>query len=391
MATNHCPSPVLHCPCENNPFGNLSAEKPDPASFFSFQFVRTAVPLGALNSWWGTTVAVDSCDSVISQQDANDCALRRGTNDILSTETDPSGNPIPIFGNAPQSCQLDCGTGFQPFVYTVPAGTVIARSQAEADAIAASYCFQRAQQARVCVPVVNPVDPNKPTVDPLEWWTFDETIPANGAIHATGMNLGASIAVGKIGNGIRMVDGQFYQVNAFPNSINGVNSSTFNVTLWAKWNDYSIIENGVFNLASVSLFDNAGGSAGGMLFRWFSSTQRFQLRIFDEFGFFQVTQNFPAGSFLPVIGQWYMFTVCYDVGTGKGTIYVAGGSTFVTTGNYSLTVPPTSAIVNGVFNGGVPTFAGDIVIDELAFWNYNLSTLNQTFLYNANAGRTWPY
>src|SRR5258706_6463647 len=60
--------------------------------------------------------------------------------------------PNPLFGNAAQSCQVPCPTGFQPFVYTVPAGTVVARSQEQADALAASLCLTRAQQNRVCVP-----------------------------------------------------------------------------------------------------------------------------------------------------------------------------------------------------------------------------------------------
>lgn len=152
MATNHCASPILHCPCEKNPFSNLSSERPDPASFFSFKFTNVHIPLGAPNPWWGTTVAVSACTSAVSQQDADDCAGRGGTNAILDTETTPDGIPIPIYGNQAQSCQVACPTGFQPFIYTVPAGTVLARSQAEADALAASYCLSRAQQHRVCVP-----------------------------------------------------------------------------------------------------------------------------------------------------------------------------------------------------------------------------------------------
>lgn len=465
MTARPCNDHITGCPCtSDDPFANLSSEAPDPIDVIRMAWTADAPRSNSPENYWNVPIGVGAC-SAADAQTAQDCARKAAVVDGHPDQT--------TYGNATTLCTVPCPDG-SLFSFAVSPNTFLADSQAEADAVAASYCRYRAQQARICAPIVitaaasnvsgsnarmnGTVNPNGAStsvffewglttayghitpvtavgfgnttlpfladvtglpsgtihyrivgisaqgtsygsdvsfstvtlVPPLEWWTFDEAIPANGAIHATVMNLGAPVAPGKIANGIRMVDGQFYQVNAFPNAINGVNSSTFNVTLWARWNAYSVAENANFNIASVSLYDNAGGSAGGMLFRWFSGSQRFQLRIFDEFGFFQVTQNFTAGSFLPVIGQWYMFTVCYDVATGLGTIYVAGGSTFVTVGSYSQTVPPTSAIVSGVLNAGVPTFAGDITIDELAFFNYNLTPAEQVLLYNGGTGKTWP-
>lgn len=133
---------------------NLSAEAADPPSFFSFEFFDAVVPLGAPDPWFGTTAGGDSCTSVISQQDADDCALRRIENDVWGTwpENGRGGPAIQIFSNNAVQCQIDCGEGFDPFIYTVPAGTVIARTQEEADALAASYCLNRARPNKVCVP-----------------------------------------------------------------------------------------------------------------------------------------------------------------------------------------------------------------------------------------------
>lgn len=388
MSNFPCPTALI-CPCAPTPFRNFSAEKPDIFDYFALAFFAGDPPLNSPDSFWTIPASVAPCESVVSQQDARDCATRTVRSKVWDAWVPDGTHGVPVhqFFNAQQVCVLPCATGEDPFVYTLPAGTVVVLSQAEADDLAASICLFRAHQAKVCVP--KPPDPGRPTVDPLEWWTF-QSLALPGAIHGTPMSVAGSIVPGIIGNGFEMTSTQSYDVFNFPNSIHGVTSSTFNVTLWAKWNAFNVTEAGNFTIALVDLEDIAGGSAGEITFRWFSSTQRFQVRIADEFGAIHVTQNFlPA--FVPVLGQWYMLTFSYDGTTGKGGIEVYGGSSYLTTGAYVETVPPGSAVVHGNFIGGVPTQAGDIVIDELAFWNYNLSAANKTFLYHSAAGRTWPY
>ena len=155
MSVNKCDK-VLDCGCSEFPFKNLSAEGVEPATFFAFDFETITPPLGAPDSWWGTTVGREPCESTISQQDADDCARRGAETDIWNTWKD-GGVPIPIFGNNQTQCSFACPAGFDTFVYTVPAGTVIARTQEEADVIAASLCQVRGFESKVCVPTPQPV------------------------------------------------------------------------------------------------------------------------------------------------------------------------------------------------------------------------------------------
>lgn len=154
MSINACDRALI-CGCDATPFRNFSAEAPDPADFFAMAFFAGSPPLNAPAGFWTIPgSALGTCESIVSPEDAQDCATREAENTVWDTWIE-GGVPVRQFGNAEQVCVLPCAAGEDPFVYTLAAGTVIATSQAEADALAASICFYRARLAKVCIP--NPV------------------------------------------------------------------------------------------------------------------------------------------------------------------------------------------------------------------------------------------
>lgn len=153
MSKFPCPT-VLLCDCAPTPFRNFSSERPDLADFFALAFFAGDPPLNSPDSFWTIPASVAPCESVVSQRDAQDCATRTVRSKVWDAWVPDGTHGVPVrqFFNAAQTCQISCATGEDPFVYTLPAGTVVALSQVEADELAASLCLFRAQQAKVCVP-----------------------------------------------------------------------------------------------------------------------------------------------------------------------------------------------------------------------------------------------
>jgi len=388
MSVNHCER-ILNCPCGPNPFSNLSAEKPDPASFFSFKFIKANIPLGAPDPWWGTTVAVAGCTSTTSQQDADDCAVRIATHDVLDTETD-NGIPIPVFGNAAQSCQVACPTGFQPFVYTVPAGTIIARSQEEADALAASYCLYRAQLNRVCVPVVTP--PSFP-VNPLAWWKMEEIgagdrVDVIGGKHLVKVSTnGSSVetnVVGKVNQAVELAatNGGGGPLNQFLRNAPSVpySGGGMDMTGWFRItnfvNSIFILDLTFAGLETITLIVDPGLAP--------------DVDCFGQFVGPPVDLLVPLYATL-TDGNWHFLrllfdpaTLTYGIQVDNGTIYTGAASE--ATFGLLATFDPVVFTNSG---GGLATGTADI--DELALWPRHLTNAEVTTLYNAGMGHTWPF
>jgi len=159
----------IDCECSDNPFINTSAEAPDPNLFFARKYYANNPSLNENDSWYERSSCLGTCFSEVSQQDAEDCALRNAqlcTWDPVRPELtllsdDPPSTPRSnIFGNAAVSCSSPCPTG-PDFTFTVPANTFYALTQQEADAIAQSICDYRALVFRMC----SGVPPEPPICD----------------------------------------------------------------------------------------------------------------------------------------------------------------------------------------------------------------------------------
>lgn len=171
-----CQLTLREClPCNDTPIENLSAEEPDVDVFIAFRDFRGNPPLGVT---YAQIACKSICFSTVSQQEADDCALRQaqectwknwqpprvpplppGPNSTGGKgpfPDTPGGIPtntprvaLPRFLNSPQSCDLPCPDG-TPFTGTVAAGTVLALSQALADEQAKSLACKRALRDRIC-------------------------------------------------------------------------------------------------------------------------------------------------------------------------------------------------------------------------------------------------
>lgn len=156
-------------PCEgdsSNPFANLTIEPFDRNIFTSVYFGR---PRNVTPNSWTTDACVGFCESAISQADADDCARRRAADCVLPDVTSDPPPPDPpispaLFCNQEANCQSGANC------YTLPACTVFAGSQAEADAIAQSLCNNRVldpNQSSLCVlPPLPPEPPEPPPAVP---------------------------------------------------------------------------------------------------------------------------------------------------------------------------------------------------------------------------------
>ncbi len=170
MAINPCQI-ITKCDCQPGVFRtNFSAEQPDPAEFFAIEFEQFVPHLGDPDTFW-TNIAQPGVCLALTLQEAQDCARRSANDAIVQDWRDPHRNPVVLFGNAAQSCSIPCPTG-PPFIYTVEAGTFTARTQEEADTIAASYCFSRGLKARQCNPPIVP--PSIEVVNLIQLWDLSD-------------------------------------------------------------------------------------------------------------------------------------------------------------------------------------------------------------------------
>lgn len=186
---------IISCPGSNGldadwPIQNWTSEALDKPIFVGVDTDgRTVPPLGSV---WYHSSCIGICESTVSQADANLCAANsaylcatnppgggggivisggggipsgpapRGTGG--STGGDGGGGPppfcqlnpqlcapAPVFSNTPQTCVASCPNGGSGFSYTLPAGSVVARSQLLADRQAYSIACQRARDKVICL------------------------------------------------------------------------------------------------------------------------------------------------------------------------------------------------------------------------------------------------
>ncbi len=154
-ATFQCDQSLKGCECAPFPVRNFTSERLDAPVFLSnVDFIGEP----GINQWFGQIGCLGQCESVISQEDADLCALRAGQDCAWGSWSYPGipvtggrlPNPRFIFRNTEQSCESVCPDGAS-IIETVPAGQIQSiYSQAEADALAYSLACKRADSNRLC-------------------------------------------------------------------------------------------------------------------------------------------------------------------------------------------------------------------------------------------------
>jgi len=151
MANFPCPNSII-CDGSDDPFGNFSSEAPDPNVFrrFGYPIFNPSNPIGGPGGgghlppvyYAGDCAGV--CVSTISQEDADLCAARQA---YECSHTPPGDTPPLLFRNGFQLCGVSCGGG-STFFWSVPAGSFLGLTQAQADDQALAYaCLQAARHA----------------------------------------------------------------------------------------------------------------------------------------------------------------------------------------------------------------------------------------------------
>jgi hypothetical protein len=153
----------LLCDCTDDPIKNFSSETPDPNTFFRLRFPHPIPPpIDMPPRWYTKESCLGVCESTISQEDADACALRDAQMCELPPLPPQPGDPV-LFGNEATSCQYDCPEG-PPFVLSIPAGTYLALSQQLANLTAQSFCANLVFENHTCEMPGPPPVPGNPCV-----------------------------------------------------------------------------------------------------------------------------------------------------------------------------------------------------------------------------------
>lgn len=171
----------------DSPLYNFSSEAPDPINYLGVFHYDTFPPPDTPYQWGqihrGTT---GGSWSGTSQQQANDNARNdvnnEGNNNRQSPPgspytAGPTGEPTDLVGNEEITCGVPCadGTG----TYTLPADTITAKTQEEANILAQSICNERAGESPFCIDTADL--PGACVGD-----TYSEQVTASGGAPFTG-------------------------------------------------------------------------------------------------------------------------------------------------------------------------------------------------------------
>jgi hypothetical protein len=147
-----CP---INQPCpDGGPFANLSSEAPDVLVFIGYNFGWGNGGNYLLGDRGGNPDFFGSCESPISQAEADQCAagdqIRGGTGDGPSSNPGPGLTPITLYHNQTVGCTVFCPDGTPANGVTL-SGQIEARTQAQANSIAQGYACQRANLNKLCM------------------------------------------------------------------------------------------------------------------------------------------------------------------------------------------------------------------------------------------------
>jgi len=338
--------------------------------------------LGDPDNFWSITDIPADCSAPV-QLDAFDCAVRNGQTEIADNWRNRNGTTFHMFGNHAVSCNFPCPDGAPDFVYTVPAGTVLGRTQSEADAIAASLCQERGEAAKDCTqpPVELPT--------PSAWWKMEEAA-GNRVDIVNGIPLIPFITTGSIAQGAGKV---LFGLRATGNipagsldilmdattpNIPWDNTEGIEITLWARFQ--------TFTNGNVDIFDLILPNGDDLKLRRDSSLAIIECQFT---GSSNVFINLPD---TPLDGLYHFFRVFIDrvnfqLGLQIDNGIIAIGALVAVSPSGPQIQDFNLALVSK--NAGNPTVV-DMSWDEVAIWPRKLTDDEADVLWNNGNGTTWP-
>lgn len=140
-------SPQVDCPGSDSPILNLSSEGPDSQVFIGTNWGPPFTP--PPGNRWTDQGCLTTCDSTISQADADQCAARQELLCVTGHPNNPDTPPT-IICNTPQTAVVNCPDG-SPFAFTVAGGLFCGRSQTLVNEQALAFATQSAQVNKICM------------------------------------------------------------------------------------------------------------------------------------------------------------------------------------------------------------------------------------------------
>lgn len=215
-------SPPVDCPGSDLPIVNYSSETPDKDVFIGMAWGpsdnndQDPTP----GQTWSAPGCISTCESAISQEDADLCALRQATQCAITDRHNPDGTVPPVFQNSTQTCVVQCPDGL-PFSWTVPNGVFVGLSQALVDRMAQSLACNLARQKRECLSALTltagckgssfsaSVSANGQLVTPITWQVVSGALPPGLTLGGFSPNVDVTTGVTETIQGIPINGGTF--------------------------------------------------------------------------------------------------------------------------------------------------------------------------------------
>lgn len=147
MASNPCPNKV-DCECLDFPIRNFTQEGPEPP----FIGISVVAPIPPINRTWTALGCKATCDSDISQDDADDCARRQAQFCVSPPCPVPPCDIPPLFCSDPMVGTFVCPDG-SIYFFPLAAGAFCELNLEQANAEAQSAANNRARENHFCLNV----------------------------------------------------------------------------------------------------------------------------------------------------------------------------------------------------------------------------------------------
>lgn len=226
----------------------------------------------------------------------------------------------------------------------------------------------------------------------ISFWEFDE-ISGNVFDSVAGNTLsnngGAPFVAAKINNGGQTTATASQYFSILDANQSGLDfTSDMSISMWVRFDAFPLEDS---HHILLSKWDNGGqrsyeisadhspSAVGKLYFSWSMN------------GNAGASEDYRTTPFSPVVGQWYHIVVTYTAATAAVDFYINEAHT---TSNGLLTSihDGTAAFqIGGRVNLGGFAGLGDETFDAVGVWNRALTSTEVTELYNAGAGRQYPF
>lgn len=222
------------------------------------------------------------------------------------------------------------------------------------------------------------------TTDLISFWKLEESSGTRvDVVKAYDMSDNNTVtqAAGKIGNSAQFTRANSEWLERADNSDLSTGANSFSVTAWVY------LDTKTNTMAIASKTDGVTAGDSEYLLWYDTAADRFKFSTYDDLGTETVATASTFGA--PATATWYLV-----IGTrtqGSLTIGISVNAGTQDTAVETLAPPDTTAAIRLGANDATEINFWDGRIDAVGFWKKALSADERTSLYNAGAGREYPF